>query len=113
MTEPKRIEALYGPFAGQQIDLPAADADQAISDGWARDPFARPSDKPVDPLTQEKLDAAIVAAEKAARKLRGEPEPKKKAAGKPAEKEATRTSTADTQEGGGYKTRTTRSDTKE
>ena len=74
-NETKRVEALYGPYAGTQIDIPAADADAAIADGWARDPFATPDPKakPVE-WTQEAHDKAMVAAEKAARKLRGEDE---------------------------------------
>lgn len=83
--ETKRIEALYGPFAGGQIDIPAGDAEQAIADGWARDPYATPDPK-AEPKewTQEGHDAMIKAAEKAARKIRGEAEPKaaKEAKGK-------------------------------
>lgn len=73
-SETKRIEALYGPYAGSQIDIPTADADQAIADGWARDPFAppaEPSDEPVE-YDREAHEKAIEAAEKAARKFRGE-----------------------------------------
>ena len=72
--ETKRIEALYGPYRGQHLDLPAADADQAIKDGWARDPYAEPSAE-VQALDPEKQEKATAAAEKAARKLRGEDEP--------------------------------------
>lgn len=70
----KRIEALLGPYAGSHLDLPAGDADQAIADGWARDPYAPPSAKPAAIDTGK----ALAAAEKAIRKLRGEtvdPEP--------------------------------------
>lgn len=74
--ETKRIEALHGPYAGQHLDLPAADADQAIADGWARDPFAAASDKPIPDFDAEKHDKMLVAAQKASRKLRGEDEPK-------------------------------------
>jgi hypothetical protein len=71
--ETKVIEAIAGPYKGQRLTLPTADADQAIDDGWAKDPF-----EPVDPdaeppeFDQEANDAMIVAAEKAARKMRGE-----------------------------------------
>lgn len=68
----KMIEPLMGPYAGQRIEVDAADAEQAIADGWAKDPFAPPSDKPAPEIDQEK---AAAAAAKAARKLRGEPDP--------------------------------------
>ncbi len=71
--ETKRIEAIYGPHAGRFIDVPTADAEAAISDGWARDPYA-----PVDPDAKPKeIDQAKAteAAHKAARKFSGEDEP--------------------------------------
>jgi hypothetical protein len=76
-SETKRVEAIAGPWAGRQIDLPSADADQAIADGWARDPFAPPADPNAEPeeFDQEKHDTMTAAAEKAARKIRGEKEP--------------------------------------
>lgn len=70
MAEEKMIEATAGPYAGQRISIPAGDADQAITDGWARDPFATP-----DPKAKPKewdMEKVGAAAEKAARKLRGE-----------------------------------------
>lgn len=70
--ETKRVEALYGPYAGTQLDLPAADAEAAIAAGWARDPFVPPPDEAE--WTQEAHEKIIEAAEKAARKLRGEDE---------------------------------------
>lgn len=73
--EPKTIEAIYGPYAGQRLLMQAADADQAIADGWARDPFAKPSDEPAKELSGEDVSKIQEKAEKAARKLRGE-EPK-------------------------------------
>ena len=74
-TETKRVQATHGEFAGQLLDLPTADAEQAISDGWAVDPFA-PADPDAEPeeFDQDKHDKANVAAAKAARKLRGEKE---------------------------------------
>ena len=72
-NETKRIEGLIGPYRENQIDVPVAFADAAIADGWARDPYAPPPDKPVE-WTQEAYDKAMVAAEKAARILRGEDE---------------------------------------
>lgn len=75
-AETKRIEALFGPYAGGHIDLPTADANQAIADGWARDPYAEPDPdaKPIE-WTDELHASVNAAAAKAARKIRGEPEP--------------------------------------
>ena len=39
-AETKRIRPIWGEFRDQNIDLPIADADQAIADGWAVDPYA-------------------------------------------------------------------------
>jgi hypothetical protein len=66
------IEGLHGPYAGQRLTVSAADAKQAIADGWARDPFAEPED--AKEMTDEERAKVIAAAEKAGRKLRGEPE---------------------------------------
>lgn len=108
--ETKRIEATLGPYAGSHLDLPSADAEQAIADGWARDPYAAPDPNAGTPaFDQEKHDKTMVAAEKAARKLRGEPEPEEhEKARKSAAKNETRTSSmeADTT-GKGYETRAT------
>lgn len=81
--ETKRIEGLHGPYAGKHIDLPSADADAAISEGWARDPYAAidPS-KPQPEFNAEKYDAMLVNAEKAARKIRGEDDKKAEDRGK-------------------------------
>lgn len=70
--ETKMIEATAGPYAGQRLTVSKADADEAIADGWARDPFAPPSDKPAKELTGEEHQAMIAKAEKSARKIRGE-----------------------------------------
>ena len=94
--ETKRIEAIAGPYKGQRLDVPAADANRAIKDGWARDPF-----EPVDPdaappeFDQDKHDKMMVAAEKAARKLRGEEEPKAAKADPQPETKTGRTRTAE------------------
>jgi len=73
-AETKRVEALFGPFAGSQMDIATADADAAIADGWARDPFAPPPDpnEPQKEFSAEDHAKVIEAAEKAARKIRGE-----------------------------------------
>lgn len=76
-SELKRIEAMHGPYRGSVLDLPEEDANAAIADGWARDPHAPPevSTEPQEEFTQERLDEILVAAEKAARKFRGEEDP--------------------------------------
>jgi hypothetical protein len=66
----KRIDAIAGPHAGERISMPLAAAKLAIADGWAIEPDAEYPD-----LTQEQYELALIAAEKAARKLRGEAEP--------------------------------------
>src|SRR5262245_52536878 len=72
--ETKEIEGTVGPYAGQRLTLPAADADAAIADGWARDPFAPldPNAEPPKLLTDEERQKVLEAANKAASKLRGE-----------------------------------------
>jgi hypothetical protein len=79
--EPVTIEATAGPYAGQRLTVPAADAKQAIADGWARDPFAEVTDEDREKdrqkaaeMTDEDKAKVAEAAEKAARKLRGEDE---------------------------------------
>lgn len=75
--EIKQVEVLLGPYSGQRLNMPAADADQAVSDGWARDPFAPPVEpakgaEPKPPPTDEERAATLAKADKALRKLRGE-----------------------------------------
>lgn len=77
----KRVQPLYGPYAGQQLDMPAADADAAIADGWAIDPFAPPAE--TKELSAEERDQVVEKADKAARKLRGEEQPAQDAGKKP------------------------------
>lgn len=74
--ETKIIQPSYGPFAGQQITVPAAEADEAISAGWAVDPYAPPStEQPAAAdLDPDARQALIDAADAAARKWRGEEE---------------------------------------
>jgi hypothetical protein len=89
--EPKTIEATLGPYAGQRLTMSAADADAAIADGWARDPFEQhdPDAQPKE-MTDEERQKALDAAEKAIHKLRGDEEaegeadkPKEKPKAKP------------------------------
>lgn len=90
----KHVEALFGPYAGHIIALEEADAKSAIADGWARDPYHQAAEpKKID------VEKAAKAAEKAARRLRGEEEPK---ARPEAEKKA---ASPEPDKGGTYKTR--------
>ena len=63
---------LVGPYAGQRIDVPAAEAKKAIAEGWARDPFAEPPEP--KELTEEERWEVLQAANKGAARLRGEEE---------------------------------------
>lgn len=69
------VQATAGPYAGQRLTLSAADAKQAIKDGWAVDPFAPPpapdAEPPKQPTDEERVKINE-AAEAAGRKLRGE-----------------------------------------
>jgi hypothetical protein len=67
------IEATVGPYAGQRLQVDPATAKQAIADGWARDPFAEVGE-PKEMIDEDRAKVAE-AANKAARKLRGEDEP--------------------------------------
>lgn len=81
--EPAAVQAVVGPYAGQRLTMSRADADAAIADKWAVDAFAPPRSKEEEEkevkeaklLTEEQRALIKAAAEKAARKLRGEPEP--------------------------------------
>jgi hypothetical protein len=73
-NEPKIIYCTLGPYAGQRLTVSAADAKQAIADGWAVDPDAPVADEPPKEVTPDDHNKALEAAEKAANKLRGEPE---------------------------------------
>lgn len=74
-TETTMIEATIGPYAGQRLTMPTADAKAAIADGWARDPAQVPDENapPSEPMTAEQRAAALEKAQAAAFKLRGEP----------------------------------------
>jgi len=77
MAEQKLIAALYGPFSGL-VKVDADIAEQGIKDGWARDPF-----EPYEPPKDFDMAKALAAADKAARKIRGEEEPPPKQQKKP------------------------------
>jgi hypothetical protein len=71
--EPVRIVATVGPFAGQSLDVAAAEAKKAIAEGWARDPFAEPPE--AKEQTEEERWDVLQAANKGAARLRGEEAP--------------------------------------
>ena len=80
--EPAAVQVIAGPYAGQRLTMSRADADTAIADKWAVDPSAparskeeeEKAAKEAKPLTEEERAGIKAKAEKAARKLRGEPE---------------------------------------
>jgi hypothetical protein len=54
------IEGIMGPYRGNRLIVSDANADAAIADHWARDPYA--ADDPHDPLTEAERAAALDAA---------------------------------------------------
>lgn len=46
----KQVQAVIGPYAGQRLTMPTAEADQAIADHWAIVPREPPLDPDADPL---------------------------------------------------------------
>jgi hypothetical protein len=77
--ELKLIVPSHGPYRGQRITVSVGDADAAISEGWATDPFAltaEPKEGEAAPeLEDEDMRAKrIEQAEAAARRWRGEEE---------------------------------------
>lgn len=80
------IEAVIGPYRGQRLTMPKAEAQQAIADKWAIDPFAPPSKEdevPKKPMTDEERAEIIAKAEAGLAKLRGEEPPPKAELAKP------------------------------
>lgn len=77
-SESKQVLVTHGAYAGQRLTMPAGDADSAVRDGWAVDPFAAPlsdEERAKRPLeTDEERAKRAEAADKAGRKLRGEDE---------------------------------------
>ena len=56
------MDVLFGPYRGQRIMMPDADAAQAIADGWAIDPHAPPIEPPFDLSVRENADRVHEAA---------------------------------------------------
>jgi len=67
---PILMHVIYGPYRDQHIQMPEADAAQAIADGWAIDPYAPPHDPPFDVTVQANADHVYEAAHAGAAKLR-------------------------------------------
>jgi len=73
---PILMQVLYGPYKDQRIEMPDADAAQAIADGWAIDPHAAAVDPPFDVTVRENADRVHAAAHAGAARLReAVPEP--------------------------------------
>lgn len=87
--ETKVIEPQFGPYAGRRMTVQAAEADQAISEGWARDPFgpAPDPDEPSKEVPAEEQAEMIKKATAAGKRWRGEEEPDKDKLGKKHEPE--------------------------
>ena len=63
--EMKRVDVFMGPYRGNLLDMPTAEADAAIAAHWARDPFStEPYGEGHDPMSdQERTDAMTAATE--------------------------------------------------
>lgn len=72
MPEEKLIELIFGPYRDQRVSIAADEADKAIAEGWARDPFAPPDEMTKQSLSDKELVEMWELAEKAARRWRGE-----------------------------------------
>jgi hypothetical protein len=72
MADTKIIRPIWGEFADQNIELEVADADQAISDGWAFDPHAETPRELPPILTDGQRAYMEECSKKAIAKLRGE-----------------------------------------
>ena len=61
--ETRQIQVLLGPYRDHRLTVSAADADAAINNHWAVDPFrAPPDEEPHPPLSDEERTAALEAA---------------------------------------------------
>lgn len=64
--ETRQIQVLLGPYRDHRLTVSSADADAAINNHWAVDPFAAPAapdEEPHPPLTAEERTAALEAAQ--------------------------------------------------
>jgi hypothetical protein len=62
--ETKQIQVILGPYRDHRLTVSAADAEAAINDHWAIDPFhvAEPDEEPHPPLSEEERTHALEAA---------------------------------------------------
>jgi len=62
--ETRQIQVLLGPYRDHRLTVSAADAETAINDHWAIDPFAtlEPDEEPHPPLSEEERTHALEAA---------------------------------------------------
>ena len=62
--ETRQIQVLLGPYRDHRLTVSAADAETAINDHWAVDPFEvhEPDHEPHPPLSEEERTAALTAA---------------------------------------------------
>jgi hypothetical protein len=62
--ETRQIQVLLGPYRDHRLTVSSADADAAINNHWAVDPFhvAAPDEEPHPPLSDEERTAALEAA---------------------------------------------------
>ena len=56
----REVEALLGPYRGNRLTMTAADAQNAINDHWAYDPYDAHEEH--DPLTDDERTHALEAA---------------------------------------------------
>ena len=63
--ETKQIQVLMGPYRDHRLTVSAADAESAINNHWAVDPFEvhEPDHEPHPPLSAEERTAALEAAQ--------------------------------------------------
>ena len=60
--ETRQIQVLLGPYRDHRLTVSSADAESAINNHWAVDPFAAPDDHPHPPLTEEERTQALTSA---------------------------------------------------
>jgi hypothetical protein len=104
MADTKIIRPIWGEFADQNIELPVADADNAIEEGWAFDPHAETPRELPPILTDGERAYMEECSKKAIAKLRGEDyfEPQTEPQAKGAKDKALK---ADEDSGAKYQTR--------
>jgi len=62
--EIREVSVICGPYAGRRLTMPAADAETAINDHWARDPHSGvPYGEGHEPLSEEERTHAMEAAD--------------------------------------------------